>query len=63
MIVVAGTQVESRRDKVVTRMSAASYQEKTPDPVKAEDAEKLAKLDAELAAVMQNLQDFQAQIQ
>jgi hypothetical protein len=44
-------------------MSPASYRDKTPDPVKAEDAEKLAKLDAELAAVMQNLQDFQAQLQ
>ena len=43
-------------------MSAAGYKEKTPDAVKAEDTEKLAKLVAELAAVIQNLQDFQAQL-
>ena len=56
-------QVESRREKVVARMSASGYAANSPDAVKADDKEKLAKLDAELATVMQNLQEFQAQLQ
>ncbi len=44
-------------------MAASGYAANSPDAVKAEDKDKLAKLDAELATVMQNLQDFQAQLQ
>ena len=44
-------------------MAAPGYATKTPDAVRTEDTEKLAKIDAELAVVMQNLQDFQAQLQ
>lgn len=52
-------QVESRRDAVAKRMAMPGYTSKTPESVRAEDADKLGKLEAELAAVLSHTADMQ----
>jgi len=52
-------EANSRADALRTKAAVPSYQEKTPEAVKAEDAEKLAKAEAEAAAAQQAMADMQ----
>ena len=52
-------QVELRSDVVTKRMGVPGYASKTPESVRADDADKLGKLQAELAAVLSNMDDMQ----
>ena len=52
-------EANSRADALRTKAAVPSYQEKTPEVVKAEDAEKLAKAEAEAAAAQQAMADMQ----
>ena len=51
--------MEARSEVVTKRMGVAGYASKTPEAVRAEDADKLGKLQAELAAILSNMGDMQ----
>lgn len=51
--------MEARSEVVTKRMGMPGYASKTPEAVRAEDADKLGKLQAELAAVLSNMKDMQ----
>jgi valyl-tRNA synthetase len=50
--------VEGRLDGMRRKMALPSY-EKTPEQVKAEDQDRLAKADAELSAALSAIKDFE----
>jgi valyl-tRNA synthetase len=52
-------EANSRAEALRTKAAVPSYQEKTPEAVKADDAEKLAKAEAEAAAAQQAMADMQ----
>ena len=54
--------MESRRAALVKRMATPGYASKTPEGVQAEDAERLAKLEGELAAVLSHTADMKAML-
>ena len=51
--------METRRGVLLKRMELAGYVSKTPEAVRAEEADRLAKMDAELAAVLTHMKDMQ----
>lgn len=56
-------EAQSRIDAVHKRMAMPSYAEKTPQAVQAEDADKLAKAEAEAAAAAQHMEDMRKMIE
>ena len=52
-------QVEARRGVLLKRMEMPEYASKTPETVRSEEADRLAKMEAELAAVATHMEDMQ----
>jgi hypothetical protein len=51
-------EAAGRIDALRKRMAAPSYADKTPAPVREEDADKLARAEAELAAAQQHSEEM-----